>query len=154
MKTKEKEDEININQKKMKKLEKEYTTMKTKEKEDEIEIRRLKNENRLLRQKVDQLEAESNALADRLLQGQVDRAELEENTFVMKRELAALRQHDLDTNTRLEEATHKIVKLELQMETQSTGSSNDGQKEDMIKCLQSELVKIELKEAENEDTIK
>ena len=31
--------EININQKKMKKLEKEYTTMKTKEKEDEIEIR-------------------------------------------------------------------------------------------------------------------
>ena len=31
--------ELNINQKKMKKLEKEYTTMKTKEKEDEIEIR-------------------------------------------------------------------------------------------------------------------
>ena len=31
--------DININQKKMKKLEKEYTTMKTKEKEDEIEIR-------------------------------------------------------------------------------------------------------------------
>ena len=31
--------DININQKKMKKLEKEYTTMKTREKEDEIEIR-------------------------------------------------------------------------------------------------------------------
>ena len=30
---------IRINQKKMKKLEKEYTTMKTKEKEDEIELR-------------------------------------------------------------------------------------------------------------------
>ena len=30
---------IKINQKKMKKLEKEYTTMKTKEKEDEIELR-------------------------------------------------------------------------------------------------------------------
>ena len=30
---------LKINQKKMKKLEKEYTTMKTKEKEDEIELR-------------------------------------------------------------------------------------------------------------------
>ena len=30
---------IKINQKKMKKLEREYTTMKTKEKEDEIELR-------------------------------------------------------------------------------------------------------------------
>jgi len=30
---------IKINQKKMKRLEKEYTTMKTKEKEDEIELR-------------------------------------------------------------------------------------------------------------------
>ena len=70
-------------------------------------MQRLKNENRLLRQKVDQLEVESNALADRLIQGQVDRAEVDETTFVMKRELAALRQHDLDTNTKLEEALHK-----------------------------------------------
>lgn len=30
---------LKINQKKMKKLEKEYTTLKTKEKEDEIELR-------------------------------------------------------------------------------------------------------------------
>ena len=28
------------------------------------------------------------------------------------------------------------------METQSNGSCNDGQKEDMIKCLQNELVKV------------
>merc|ERR1719350_1353015 len=148
--------EININQKKMKKLEKEYTTMKTKEKEDEIEIRRLKNENRLLRQKVDQLESESNALADRLIQGQVDRAEVDETTFVMKRELAALRQHDLDTNNKLEEALQKIEKLEsLQnCENGGRGAADLDQKEEIIKCLQAELVKIKLKEAENEDTIK
>jgi len=148
--------ELNINQKKMKKLEKEYTTMKTKEKEDEIEIRRLKNENRLLRQKVDHLEHESNALADRLIQGQVDRAEVDETTFVMKRELAALRQHDLDTNTKLEEAIQKIEKLEAQLtgESRSIGTDDLGQKEEIIKCLQTELVKIKLKEAENEDTIK
>merc|ERR1711976_241042 len=90
--------EININQKKMKKLEKEYTTMKTKEKEDEIEIRRLRTENRLLRQRVDLLEQECSNLADRLIQGQVTRAEVEEHTFAIKRELAAIRQHDFETS--------------------------------------------------------
>ena len=53
------------------------------------------------------MECESNGLADRLIQGQVDRAEVDETTFVLKRELAALRQHDLDTNTKLEEALSK-----------------------------------------------
>ena len=59
---------IKINQKKMKRLEKEYTTMKSKEKEDEIELRRMRTENRLLRQRIDMLETESSELADRLIQ--------------------------------------------------------------------------------------
>ncbi len=82
---------LKINQKKMKKMEREYMSMKTKEKEDEIELRvskkscwgddicdiiqilfqRLRTENRLLRQRIDLLEQESNSLADRLIQGQV-----------------------------------------------------------------------------------
>ena len=62
---------LKINQKRMKKMEKEYTTMKTKEKEDEIELKRLRTENRLLRQRADILEQESCNLADRLIQGQV-----------------------------------------------------------------------------------
>ena len=62
---------LKINTKRMKKMEKEYTTMKTKEKEDEIELKRLRTENRLLRQRVDLLEQESCNLADRLIQGQV-----------------------------------------------------------------------------------
>lgn len=150
--------EIIINQKKMKRVEKEYTTMKSKEKEDEIEIRRLKNENRLLRQKVEMLENESNELADRLIQGQVDRAEVDESTFVMKRELAAIRQHDFETNAKLEEALERIRILREQLENGSKQPdySNEilAQKEEMIKCLQNELIKIKLKEAENEDTIK
>jgi len=150
--------EIVINQKKMKRVEKEYTTMKSKEKEDEIEIRRLKNENRLLRQKVEMLENESNELADRLIQGQVDRAEVDETTFVMKRELAAIRQHDFDTNSKLEEAIERIKFLQEQIENgnRDPDYSNEilAQKEEMIKCLQNELIKIKLKEAENEDTIK
>lgn len=152
--------DIVINQKKMKRVEKEYTTMKSKEKEDEIEIRRLKNENRLLRQKVELLENESNELADRLIQGQVDRAEVDETTFVMKRELAAIRQHDFDTNAKLEEALERIRVLTEQIENESKDLAADQskdvlvQKEEMIKCLQNELIKIKLKEAENEDTIK
>ena len=62
---------LKINQKRMKKMEKEYTTMKTKEKEDEIELKRLRTESRLLRQRCDMLEQESCNLADRLIQGQV-----------------------------------------------------------------------------------
>ena len=83
---------LKINQKKMKRLEKEYTTMKCKEKEDEVELRRLRTENRLLRQRIDMLETESSELADKLIQGQVTRAEVEETTFAIKRE------HDIDTN--------------------------------------------------------
>lgn len=150
---------LKINQKKMKRMEKEYTTMKTKEKEDEIELRRLRTENRLLRQRVDLLEQESSNLADRLIQGQVTRAEVEENTFAIKRELAAIRQHDLDTNLQLEEAKERIRKLseivdgdEVMKRMYSRESSGEPpepnpkgdilkQKEEMIHCLQDELIK-------------
>ena len=85
----------------------EYTSMKCKEKEDEIELRRLRTENSLLRQRIDLLETESSDLADRLIQGQVTRAEVEETTFAMKRELAAIKQHDIDTNEKLNEAKER-----------------------------------------------
>ena len=39
------------------------------------------------------------------------RAELEEQSFATKRELAAIKQHDLDTNQQLEIARDKIRKL-------------------------------------------
>ena len=64
---------LKINQKKMKKLEKEYTTMKSKEKEEEIELRRMRTENQLLRQRIAMLETESNELADRLIQVHLER---------------------------------------------------------------------------------
>ncbi len=175
---------IKINQKKMRKLEKEYTTMKTKEKEDEIELRvscdlksygwiltfaypglqRLRTENRLLRQRVDLLEQESSNLADRLIQGQVTRAEVEEHTFAIKRELAAIKQHDIDTSAQLENAKDRIRKLSEIVETVNPASLEEGefsgrgniirQKEEMITCLQDELIKVRLREAENEESIR
>ena len=102
---------LKINQKKMKRLEKEYTSMKCKEKEDEIELRRMRTENSLLRQRIEMLETESSDLADRLIQGQVTRAEVEETTFAMKRELSAIKQHDIDTNEKLNEAKERYYPL-------------------------------------------
>merc|ERR1719186_303499 len=155
---------LKINQKKMKRLEKEYTAMKCKEKEDEIELRRLRTENRLLRQRIDMLENESSELADRLIQGQVTRAEMEETTFAIKRELVAIKQHDIDTNNILDEAKQKIQNLTSLIEDQSSRPSSleevslkteiIKQKEEMINCLQDELIKVRLREAENEETIK
>jgi hypothetical protein len=49
------------------------------------------------------------ALPISLVQGQVNRAEVEETTFAIKRELAAIRQHDMDTNHKLEEARERYV---------------------------------------------
>ena len=126
--------------------------MKCKEKEDEIELRRLRTENRLLRQRIEMLESESSDLADRLIQGQVTRAEVEDTTFAMKRELAAIKQHDIDTNDKLNEAKDRIKILSEQLEDQTSKSPSleevslkseiIKQKQEMIECLQEELIKV------------
>ncbi|XP_027563882.1 EVI5-like protein, partial [Neopelma chrysocephalum] len=60
--------QVKYNPRKMKRLEKEYTQIKNKEMEEQIEIKRLRTENRLLKQRIETLEKESAALADRLIQ--------------------------------------------------------------------------------------
>uniref|UniRef100_A0ACB8EJF1 EVI5-like protein n=1 Tax=Sphaerodactylus townsendi TaxID=933632 RepID=A0ACB8EJF1_9SAUR len=60
--------QVKYNPKKMKRLEKEYTAIKNREMEEQIEIKRLRTENRLLKQRIETLEKESAALADRLIQ--------------------------------------------------------------------------------------
>ena len=127
-------------------------------------MQRLRTENRLLRQRVDLLEQECSNLADRLIQGQVTRAEVEEHTFAIKRELAAIKQHDLDTTAELETARDRIRKLSEIVEVTQQPSSADEelslkaevirQKEEMINCLQDELIKVRLREAENEESIR
>ncbi|KAJ9578377.1 hypothetical protein L9F63_005409, partial [Diploptera punctata] len=156
---------VKLNPKRMKKLEKEYTVMKTKEQEEMVELRRLRTENRLLRQRVELLEAESSELADRLVRGQVSRAEEEETTFVVQRELAALRHTHLETSHQLELAHEEIRNLSLLMEETHTSRQSSleeislkrellSQKEELIACLQEELVKVRLREAENDALIR
>ncbi|GAA6087894.1 EVI5-like protein isoform X3 [Tachysurus ichikawai] len=111
--------QIKYNPKKMKKLEKEYTTIKNKEMEEQIEIKRLRTENRLLKQRIETLEKESAALADRLIQGQVTRAQEAEENYVIKRELAVVRQQCTTASESLERAQDTI--RELQQHTKEEG---------------------------------
>lgn len=54
--------QVKYNSKRMKKLEKEYQAIKARETEEQIELRRLRTENRILRQRVENLEQVSSFL--------------------------------------------------------------------------------------------
>ncbi|KAG7459328.1 hypothetical protein MATL_G00209370 [Megalops atlanticus] len=103
--------QVKYNPKKMKKLEKEYTTIKNKEMEEQIEIKRLRTENRLLKQRIDTLEKESAALADRLIQGQVTWTQEAEENYMIKRELAVVQQQCSTASVNLEHAQDTILEL-------------------------------------------
>ncbi|KAL2086548.1 hypothetical protein ACEWY4_017607 [Coilia grayii] len=129
--------QIKYNPKKMKKLEKEYTTIKNKEMEEQIEIKRLRTENRLLKQRIETLEKESAALADRLIQGQVTRAQEAEENYVIKRELAVVRQQCNTASESLERAQDTIRELQQQKYT-----------EEFVMGVQTQLEQSRLHEAE------
>ncbi|UJR14631.1 hypothetical protein I4U23_001625 [Adineta vaga] len=82
---------VQYNSKKMKKLEKEYNVIHKEEQEEQIEVRRLRNENRLLKQRVENLEKESATLANRLIEGQVLNAQSAEESYQLKRENCTLK---------------------------------------------------------------
>ncbi|CAB3384385.1 Hypothetical predicted protein [Cloeon dipterum] len=156
---------VKLNPKRMKKLEKDYQVIKAKEQEETVELRRLRTDNRCLRQKVELLEAESAELADRLVRGQVSRAEEEEESFVLQRELAALRHAHLETQHRLEMAQEQVIHTHMLLEEtliakqdacEESRAAKEGltHKEDLVTCLQDELLKVRLREAENEALIR
>ncbi|KAM9691880.1 ecotropic viral integration site 5 protein homolog isoform 2-T2 [Dama dama] len=129
--------QVKYNSKKMKKLEKEYTTIKTKEMEEQVEIKRLRTENRLLKQRIETLEKESASLADRLIQGQVTRAQEAEENYLIKRELATIKQQSDEASAKLEHAENTIRKLQHQQQ-----------------WLEKELVQARLSEAESQCALK
>ncbi|XP_049425075.1 EVI5-like protein isoform X1 [Epinephelus fuscoguttatus] len=129
--------QVKYNPKRMKKLEKEYTTIKNKEMEEQIEIKRLRTENRLLKQRIETLEKESAALADRLIQGQVTRAQEAEENYVIKRELAVVRQQCNTASESLEKAQDTIRELQQQKYT-----------DQFVSSLQTQLEQSRLREAE------
>ncbi|XP_023859907.1 ecotropic viral integration site 5 protein homolog isoform X3 [Salvelinus sp. IW2-2015] len=141
---------VKYNAKKMKKLEKEYTTIKTKEMEEQVEIKRLRTENRLLKQRIDTLEKESASLADRLIQGQVTRAQEAEETYLVMRELATVRQQSEEATAQLELAQSTIRDLQQRPLLKSIPCFT----EESILQLERELVQARLKEAESQCALK
>ncbi|XP_010214443.1 PREDICTED: ecotropic viral integration site 5 protein homolog isoform X2 [Tinamus guttatus] len=136
--------QVKYNAKKMKKLEKEYTTIKTKEMEEQVEIKRLRTENRLLKQRIETLEKESASLADRLIQGQVTRAQEAEENYLIKRELATIKQQSDEAITKLEQAEKTIRELQQQQQWRNSSLPD----EENVARLQEELIAVKLREAE------
>ncbi|XP_067453987.1 ecotropic viral integration site 5 protein homolog isoform X1 [Thunnus thynnus] len=144
--------QVKYNAKKMKKLEKEYTTIKTKEIEEQVEIKRLRTENRLLKQRIDTLEKESASLADRLIQGQVTRAQEAEENYLVKRELATVKQQSEEASAQLEQAKNTIRQLQQQQQPHAKGAPRFS--EESVLQLERELVQARLKEAESQCALK
>uniref|UniRef100_A0A4W4EJ83 Rab-GAP TBC domain-containing protein n=1 Tax=Electrophorus electricus TaxID=8005 RepID=A0A4W4EJ83_ELEEL len=139
--------QVKYNAKKMKKLEKEYTTIKTKEMEEQVEIKRLRTENRLLKQRIDTLEKVSHIVRDWLRQGQVTRAQEAEENYLVKRELATVKQQSEEASMQLEQAQSTIRQLQQQ-------PGNPRYSEEFLLQLERELVQARLKEAESQCALK
>uniref|UniRef100_A0A8C7N820 Ecotropic viral integration site 5 n=1 Tax=Oncorhynchus kisutch TaxID=8019 RepID=A0A8C7N820_ONCKI len=131
---------VKYNAKKMKKLEKEYTTIKTKEMEEQVEIKRLRTENRLLKQRIDTLEKVSEKEEEKL--NRVTRAQEAEETYLVMRELATVRQQSEEATAQLELAQSTIRDLQQRPLLES------------ILQLERELVQARLKEAESQCALK
>ncbi|KAL3122713.1 hypothetical protein niasHT_010275 [Heterodera trifolii] len=146
---------VHLNVKRMKRLEKEYMTKKTKEQEEAIELRRLRTENRLLRQRIDYLERESSALADRLVRGQVDLAQQADTCLNISHELSTLRDINSDAHRRLEDAYETIRELSSKRTKDKTDQGaqiDDTSMIEHIHQLQQELIESHTKKADLENT--
>uniref|UniRef100_A0A8C7Q564 Ecotropic viral integration site 5 n=1 Tax=Oncorhynchus mykiss TaxID=8022 RepID=A0A8C7Q564_ONCMY len=139
---------VKYNAKKMKKLEKEYTTIKTKEMEEQVEIKRLRTENRLLKQRIDTLEKVSEKEEEKL--NLVTRAQEAEETYLVMRELATVRQQSEEATAQLELAQSTI--RDLQQRPLLKGIPR--YTEESILQLERELVQARLKEAESQCALK
>lgn len=120
--------QVKYNAKKMKKLEKEYTTIKTKEMEEQVEIKRLRTENRLLKQRIDTLEKKGPPRFS------------EESVLQLERELVQARLKEAESQCALKEMQDKI----LDMEKRNTSLPDDTN----VARLQEELIGVKLREAE------
>ncbi|GMT32799.1 hypothetical protein PFISCL1PPCAC_24096, partial [Pristionchus fissidentatus] len=148
---------VTLNPKRMKKLEKDYLAKRTKEQEEAVELRRLRTENRLLRQRIDYLEAESSALADRLVKGQVNLAQEAENCISISHELNILRDINSEAHKKLEDAYESIRDLSSKKHAnmvESEAQVDDTSMIEHIHSLQQELIERVNKQADAENTMR
>ncbi|XP_059782334.1 ecotropic viral integration site 5 protein homolog isoform X5 [Balaenoptera ricei] len=168
--------QVKYNSKKMKKLEKEYTTIKTKEMEEQVEIKRLRTENRLLKQRIETLEK----LEKELVQARLSEAESqcalkemqdkvldiekrnnsfpdENNIARLQEELIAVKLREAEAIMGLKELRQQVKDLEEHWQrhlARTTGRWKDPPKKNAVNELQDELMTIRLREAETQAEIK
>ncbi|XP_066469571.1 EVI5-like protein isoform X2 [Tiliqua scincoides] len=128
--------QVKYNPKKMKRLEKEYTAIKNREMEEQIEIKRLRTENRLLKQRIETLE-----------KGQVTRAQEAEENYIIKRELAVVKQQCCSATENLQKAQSTIRQLQDQQ-------GNPRFTEEFVSHLETELEQSRLRESETLSALK
>ncbi|XP_069050002.1 ecotropic viral integration site 5 protein homolog isoform X4 [Lepisosteus oculatus] len=121
--------QVKYNAKKMKKLEKEYTTIKTKEMEEQVEIKRLRTENRLLKQRIDTLE-----------KAKAHPRYSEEYVLQLERELVQARLREAESQCALKDMQDKVLDMEKR--------NNSLPDESNVVQLQEELIAVKLREAE------
>ncbi|CAG2238652.1 EVI5 [Mytilus edulis] len=97
-------------------------------------LKRLRTENRLLRQRIDNLEKESASLADRLIQYQLTRAQEAEETYALKNVLSTIKKGTSSIN--------------------SASALDDEEAQTVIQNLQEELIVIRLKDADTDSLVK
>lgn len=85
---------VDMKDRKIRKLEKEYIDKKNKEKEEMVEISRLRQENTILRERVEALEKENQNLAKNLANSKISHALQQEKEMIMKKELNTVRKHN------------------------------------------------------------
>ncbi|CAF1987229.1 unnamed protein product [Rotaria magnacalcarata] len=149
---------LEYNGKKMKKLEKEYSIIRKDEQEKQIEIRKLRNENRLLKQRVENLEKESVTLANRLIEGQVLNAQCAEESYLLKLENSTLKKQieelnhlntDTNNNNHIESDDNE---LEILQETVNRLSAENRRLQSTpnseLASLQEELTLVKMRDAE------
>ncbi|XP_064311572.1 ecotropic viral integration site 5 protein homolog isoform X4 [Phalacrocorax carbo] len=143
--------QVKYNAKKMKKLEKEYTTIKTKEMEEQVEIKRLRTENRLLKQRIETLEKFgkndctvnlqiNDAAICTYLKHKCSSRYSEDFVLQLEKELVQARLSEAESHCALKEMQDKVLEME-----KRNSSLPD---EENVARLQEELIAVKLREAE------
>ncbi|XP_063110306.1 ecotropic viral integration site 5 protein homolog isoform X6 [Cavia porcellus] len=164
--------QVKYNSKKMKKLEKEYTTIKTKEMEEQVEIKHkcssnynedfvLQLEKELVQARLSEAESQC-ALKE--MQDKVLDIEKRNNSFPdennvarLQEELIAVKLREAEAITGLKELKQQVKDLEEHWQrhlSRTTGRWKDPPKKNAVNELQDELMSIRLREAETQAEIR
>ncbi|XP_059710220.1 ecotropic viral integration site 5 protein homolog isoform X5 [Haemorhous mexicanus] len=164
--------QVKYNAKKMKKLEKEYTTIKTKEMEEQVEIKHkcssrysedfvLQLEKELVQARLS--EAESHCalkeMQDKVLEMEKRNSSLpdEENIARLQEELIAVKLREAESLMGLKELRQQVKDLEEHWQrhlARTTGRWKDPPRKNAVNELQDELMTVRLREAETQAELK